>query len=190
VQGEIVNIFAIPPAISQKCNIKYCPSCYQKGQLTEGVIDRGTSMYCAKHYRIHSSRNRALSRGLYAPHAQELESMIPSDMKCRVCAVTMVHSVREGSRNDIMSLQHWRNGTIEWICLRCNSSHGTTSEPDDKWVELVRTVKENEKYCNQCKTIKDLAFFYNTPNGSKGKSSYCQVCHDAYTNKRDLTQKD
>lgn len=184
-----MNIFATPPIISQKCNIKYCPSCYQQGHLVEGTIDRGTSMYCAKHYRIHSSRNRALSRGLYSPTAQELEAMIPHDMKCRICDVTMIHSVRDGSRNDIMSLQHWRNNTIEWICLRCNTVHGTTTEPDDKWVEIVRTVKENQKYCNQCKTIKDLAFFYNTPNGSKGKSSYCQVCHDSYTNKKDLAKK-
>jgi len=143
-------------------------------------------MYCPKHYRIQSSRNRALIRKLHAPSLQELEAMIPADMRCRICECEMGYSIRDVPHTRIMSLQHWKNGKIEWICVGCNSRHSTTQEPDDKWIELLRSVKENEKFCQMCKKVKDLAFFYKTANGSKGRTAYCQVCHDEYTRIKDL----
>jgi hypothetical protein len=185
-----VNIFATPPIVAQVSNIKYCPLCYQHhGLVVVGEIERGPSNYCAKHYRIQSSRNRALNRKLYAASLKELEEMIPADMKCRLCNCTMGYSIREVDRNHIMSLQHWRSGKLEWICLRCNTSHGSTQEPDDKWIELQRSVKEHEKFCQLCKKVKDVAFFYKTSGGSKGLSAYCKLCHDEYIrNKRQPKQ--
>ena len=185
MQRKVVNIFATPPAIAQNINNKYCPLCYQHhGQIVIGTIERGPSNYCPKHYRIQSSRNKALSRKLYAPSLKELEAMIPHDMKCRICNVTMVHSVRDGSRNDIMSLQHWRDGKVEWICLRCNACHGTTTESDETWTKLFKDLKETEKFCPLCKQVKDVSFFYRSPNGSKGRTAYCQLCHNAYTKEK------
>ena len=185
MQGTVVNIFATPPAIIENINVKYCPLCYQHhGQVVVGTIERGPSNYCPKHYRIQSSRNKALSRGLYSPSLKELEAMIPHDMKCRICDVTMIHSVRDGSRNDIMSLQHWRNNTVEWICLRCNASHGTTIESDETWTHLFKDLKETEKFCPLCKKVKDVSFFYKAVNGSKGRTAYCQICHNDYTKEK------
>lgn len=185
-----MNIFATPPSVAQVSNIKYCSLCYQHhGLIVVGEIERGPSNYCAKHYRIQSSRNRALSRKLYAASLKELEEMIPTDMKCRLCNCTMGYSIRKVDRNHIMSLQHWRSGKIEWICVGCNSSHSTTQEPDDKWIELHKTLKPDEKFCPICRKVKDLAFFYKSPNGSKGRTAYCQVCHDEYTrNKRQVKE--
>jgi len=189
VQRRVVNIFATPPKLSDKCNVKYCPRCYQLGILTEGEIDRGTSMYCPKHYRIQSSRNRALIRKLHAPSLQELEAMIPKDMTCRLCQCEMGYSIRDVPHSKIMSLQHWKDGKVEWICVGCNSRHSTTQEPDDKWIELLKTLKPDEKLCPICKKVKDIAFFYKSPNGSKGRTAYCQVCHDEYIrNKRQPKQ--
>lgn len=175
-----MNIFATLPAINSKRNVKYCPLCYRSGILTEGEIDRGTSMYCPKHYRIQSSRNRALIRNLPAPSLEELEAMIPSDMKCRLCDCVMGYSIRDVAHARIMSIQHWRNGKIEWICVGCNSKHSTTKEPDDEWIKLQKTLGEAEKLCPICRKVKDVAFFYKTSNGSKGRSAYCRICHDEY----------
>ena len=115
--------------------------------------------------------------------------MVPPDMKCRLCNVTMGFTIRETERNSIMSLQHWRNGNVEWICVGCNSKHSSTQEPDEEWVRLVKTLQPNEKFCQICKKVKDVSFFYKTKNGSKGRSAYCRICHDDYINTRRGKQK-
>jgi hypothetical protein len=185
-----VKLSHVPPSIIIYNNIKHCPLCYKHhGQNVIGSIPRGIASYCPKHYRIQSSRNRALSRGLYSPSLKELEAMIPADMKCRLCAITMIHTLREGTHCDIMTLQHWKGGTVEWICSRCNSSHGACEVSDETWTTHIKNLKENEKFCRMCKKVKDVNSFYKSKNGSKGRTTYCQVCHNEYTHDQYVKEK-
>lgn len=166
------------PAASTTKEVRYCPYCRKQGNLVKGSVARGTSFYCARHYRIQSSRNRSLARGLTTPTTSELEALIPTDLRCPLCKEVMHYKTDVGiEHKTIMSLQHWNDGTVEWICLGCNSAHGMSLISDKAYRELLLALSPNEKICRDCNTIQPLENFYVNANGSKGRGAYCKPCH-------------
>lgn len=130
--------------------------------------------YCSKHTRFFRMRAFAKSVGKTVPTEGELESLIPADMNCPVCARLMNWLAKDGKATQI-TLQHDRDGTHRLICLGCNSRHAQL--PGD----LLYQLKAGEKYCHGCKTIKPLADFHRTNSESApiGRISRCKLCTNA-----------
>lgn len=158
-------------------NYKACPGCKKHGNTVEGVMPRGPSSYCYKHYRIQSSRNRAAKSGKSIPDTYELERIFPDDMICPLCKKQMIYTKQQGKHEDIVTLQHWNDGTVQWICLSCNSSHGNTILTDGEYVAQQKEIPADMKMCRDCFEIKHLDHFYFNKNGSKQRGAYCKPCH-------------
>jgi len=170
-----VNLKRIAPVHFTK-PVRYCTACNRLGIVTESEIESGDSAYCLKHYRIRGSRYKALERGKLAPSLDELEALLPADMICPVCSKVMCYSESEGPLNSVISLQHWHDGTISWICHACNTSHNNSKLPENEWLRLMKLVKSNEALCSTCCKILPLSDFHKSSRSSKGIQSSCKSC--------------
>lgn len=172
---DLVNLNRIRPVHITKA-VRYCTSCNRHGISIEADIECGDSAYCLKHYRIKSSRYKALEHGKLAPSLSELEALLPLDMLCPVCAKAMCYAAYEDILSSVVSLQHWRDGTLSWICHACNTSHGNSKLPENEWLRLMKLIKPNESLCSVCIKIMPLGKFHCNAKGHKGVQSYCKAC--------------
>lgn len=170
-----MNLKPIPPVPFTK-GLRYCTACLQLGIQKEAEIESGDSAYCLKHYRIRGSRYKALEHGKLAPSLAELEALLPADMLCPVCSKLMCYVAREDTLNAVISLQHWRDGTVSWICHACNTSHGNSKLPEDEWLSLMKRVKSNESLCTRCNKILPVSDFHRSAKAPKGVQRYCKSC--------------
>mgnify|MGYP003661211303 CR=1 FL=1 len=170
-----VNLKRITPIPFTK-PVRYCTACNRLGIVTEADIESGDSAYCLKHYRIRGSRYKALERKKLAPSLSELEALLPADMLCPVCTKVMCYAAYEDTLNSVISLQHWHDGTVSWICHACNTSHGNSKLPENEWLRLMKLVKLNEALCGGCSKILPLSNFHRNSKSSKGIQGYCKSC--------------
>lgn len=131
---------------------------------------------CDRHYRIAQMRSDAWTRLQIKHTRQEIEAIIPLDMKCPKCKVDMIWRRRhkqKGVANQI-TLQHWRDGSIQCLCHRCNVRHASMDE------DSFRNMPCDHKFCPCCKTIKHESEF-GLKNSRKllKRNSYCKPCNSA-----------
>lgn len=129
---------------------------------------------CDKHYRLCQMRDSSRN-GYGMKHTiQELESMLPSDMKCPHCKVDMIwrrEKTQKGVTNQI-TIQHWRDGTVGYLCHRCNTRHA--SMDGDSYQEM----QPDHKFCPGCKTIKhESEFGLKNSRAVLKRNSYCKPCN-------------
>lgn len=142
--------------------------CYVCG--AEAVKRHGRTNLCLKHRRFVQMQRTAKQDGKYVPSLYELESLVPDDMRCKDCGVTMNWADSQ-SRSSGAVLQHYRNGKLGIVCMSCNTKHGLM--PGDSYCD----VPPGHKLCGKCKTIKPLEEF-----GSRGgreshyPKSKCKAC--------------
>jgi uncharacterized protein with PIN domain len=148
----------------------FCSKC---GSVSGYRTDSGTD-YCIKHRRFMQMKTFAKSVGKTVPSYDELESLLPADMKCPVCGRSMTWLASEGKPMQV-SLQHDRDGTHRLICLGCNSRHAAL--PGD----LLYSLKEGEKYCQSCKVVKKATEFHksNARTLRVKLGSRCKECNRA-----------
>jgi len=142
-----------------------CPKC---GEPRDAERDHGN--FCTKHHRLYQMRNSSRHRGLYCPTEEEIESMLPPDMKCGDCSETMVWTSKEDRRR-VATIQHYRDGSLGIVCRSCNSRH--------VWMEgdSFREIPKDHRYCKVCDTVKPLTEFGTPAPSSKGISrSWCRPC--------------
>jgi hypothetical protein len=154
----------------------YCPRCRKHGNLTEGVFSVSNTMYCSKHYRILNARGRARSDGKGASSQDELEASLPVDLICPICTRTMCYHYSEIDWASVVSLQHWRDGTLSWLCHSCNSRHGSSILTDAEWIKQRSLITALEKFCFRCNKIKPLSEFYRATNEKLGVQGFCRSC--------------
>ena len=149
---------------------RLCPRC---GDVA--VRRTGNQWLCRRHYRFQQMRGNARRRGLLIPTYETLDLLLAGlkDRQCPHCARQMNWLAVEG-QSTVMTLQHYRDGSLGLICRACNTRHAHM--PGDTFVTLPRGMK----WCSVCKTQKPLDQF-GTDNSGKwlGKRSSCRDCHNS-----------
>jgi hypothetical protein len=145
----------------------YCSMC---GLSAQHRTSTGT-YYCSKHHRFIQMRSHAKFDGKAVPSYQQLELLMPSDMRCAVCVRRMNWLAKDGKATQI-TLQHDHDGRLRLICFGCNSRHARL--PGD----LLYALKPDERYCHKCKSVKSIADFYrsNYLKRTIKLSSRCKSC--------------
>lgn len=120
------------------------------------VIMQGHQWLCEKHYRF-----------------------LQKDMLCPSCKRKMNWRQRDGKAT-VITLQHNRDGTVQYLCLSCNSRHASR-EGDSFYNENPNT----EKRCPKCMIIKPLnCFALDKSKKWKDRKTTCRECskkaHDTW----------
>jgi hypothetical protein len=97
--------------------------------------DRALCMQC---WRLRQAKNMAQSSNKAIPTWDEMQAAVPADMLCPCCGVEMTLHRDISGLARVMSLQHWQDGSIGWVCFSCNSRMQKGNE--DAWVEFNRGV--------------------------------------------------
>jgi hypothetical protein len=110
-------------------------------------------------------RRVATRDGKVSPTREHLENIFSWDgMTCRDCGVTMHWLKEEGPRAQQLTLQHYRSGSMGFVCLSCNTRHAAM--PGDSYCDLPK----DHKRCPKCEQIKPLSEFYR--DASKAKTEF------------------
>jgi len=153
--------------------------CYVCGD--SAIARHGRTRLCVKHHRMEQMQRTAKSDGKYIPSIFELEALVPKEMICQDCGVTM-NWVDENNRPENAVLQHYRDGSLGIVCMSCNTKHGMM--PGDSY----RSLPEGQKLCRGCKTIKPIENFGKRSKESDDyPKSKCKDCNLAY--QREWKQK-
>ena len=142
--------------------------CYVCGD--QALSFNGRSNLCEKHRRFIQMQKTAKSDKKYVPSLYEIEKIVPKDMSCQDCGISM-HWIDNRNRSSGAILQHYRNGTLGIVCLSCNIKHGFM--PGD----MYRDIPRDNKLCVSCKSIKPLFMFNLRKDGKKPYPlSKCKEC--------------
>ena len=129
--------------------------------------------YCDKHYRLNQMRQDSWTRRGVKHTAKELEALLPVDMKCPRCKVDMIWrrlQKQKGIANQI-TIQHWDNGAVGFLCHRCNSQHGSMDD------ESFSSMPKDHKFCPKCKSIKHESMFcFKSSRALLKRNSICREC--------------
>jgi len=147
--------------------------CRRCGAESHG--QKGNQWLCVKHFRFKQMRMSSKSAGKAQPTWEQLEAMHKS-MECPDCGRSMGW-IRAESGNQTISLQHYADGTMALVCLRCNVQHGRM--PGDSW----RTLPAGMKLCQKCGVVKSESEFSadNRASSVKKKATACKPCMDKKT---------
>lgn len=151
-------------------------SCCTKKECSNASFKNfGAGSYCVKHYRFSYMRKSAKDAGKYVPSFQELDEVLKNldGMACRGCGKEMLWHSSMGAKADVLSLQHNRDGTLDFICLSCNATH--YHFPGDIFYE----IPDGSKFCQKCRTVKPKTEFYNSSYMKTGVSTNCIPCEKA-----------
>ncbi|HXE08991.1 MAG TPA: hypothetical protein VN612_13910 [Acidobacteriaceae bacterium] len=156
------------------------PACGRAGCDAPSVRKQGRQYLCAKHYRFGQMRVRAKRDGKVVPAAEQMENLLSwvPDLVCGECHRQMNWLAEDGT-DTVLTLQHYRSGSMAFICLSCNSRHA--SMPGDTFCSMPALHKR----CPQCEQIKPFSGFARD-NGRTGPiklKSWCKACSStAHTN--------
>lgn len=146
------------------------PSCQQEGVNKWSA----SASYCDKHYRFRSMRHRAKANGKAIPSPVQLESylMEAHGLICPQCGRQMVWRVKKGeSISHAVSLQHWKDGTMSFICFGCNSSQARLAKPNER-----EKIPNNHKRCSKCLEVLPKSHFNKHSRKRSGVRSQCRKC--------------
>ena len=149
-----------------------CSRCH-----AQAVRKQGNQNLCAKHYRFVSMRSRARIDGKRVPTYEELESLLDVSLACPDCSRNMNWLSADGA-STVITLQHYRDGSLALVCLSCNSRHA--SMPEDSYREMPK----DHKRCPTCEQIKPSYEFTadNSRTGYLRRKSKCRACSNASVN--------
>lgn len=125
-----------------------------------------------KGQRLRQMRRSARTRGKAVPTVEQLEAMLPVDMRCPCCSTQMVWKRCDG-QTTVITLQHDRSGEMRLICFRCNARHGQFEG------DVFYEFGAEHKLCVGCNTIKPLDQFWRNSMTVTGRFSRCISCGNA-----------
>lgn len=130
---------------------------------------------CFKHYRFVGMRYMAQRRRITVPTWEELDAMAAQvpDLICPLCGKQMVWTTKSKSRSDSVSLQHWDNGSMSFICHSCNITHGNSHLRDQ-----ITQVPYHQKYCPKCKRVLSRSEFGSNVCTNDGLAANCRSCRN------------
>lgn len=145
---------------------------------SDATMKQGNQQLCDKHYRFGSMRASAKRHGKAVPTHEQLEEMVASGLTCPDCQNEMNWRAKD-NRARVASLQHYRNGQMNIVCLSCNTRHASMKE--DSYCDMPK----DHKLCPKCSVIKpDTEFTVdNSRAGVIKRKSTCRECSDKTVNK-------
>lgn len=129
--------------------------------------------YCLFHSRMHNmmaNANRRHSPKISMGQIENLYHKYFSDSDqptCQGCDKTMILSSHYGPLTDVLSLQHWEDGSLGFLCHSCNAKHGNYPE--------VFNIAEGYKLCTKCSMVKPHDEFYYNKTAAAPSAS-CKEC--------------
>lgn len=139
---------------------------------TSAVRKQGNQWLCAKHYRFGQMRVNAKRRGKIVPTHDELEALhAEHGNACQDCGIQMNWLAVDGQCS-VVSLQHYRNGTLGLVCRSCNTRHAFMK--GDTYCDMP----PQHKQCPQCSKVKPFSD-YAKDAGRSGLiklKSWCKQC--------------
>jgi len=140
-----------------------------------------SSMYCDKHRRFQTMKNKARRDGKLVPTGEQLEEMLKpclsadGSLICPRSKKSMQWVAgADGRKGSTVSLQHNLNGTMEFVSHSANVSHKNSKLGDLYW-----NLKDNEKFCPDCSTVKDKTSFGRCRRNPNGLQCRCRTCSNA-----------
>ena len=129
--------------------------------------------------RLRGMRTNAKANGKIVPEMIELEYLakkIEDDYEnifCPKCDKKMKWKTGpDRKKGKVVSLQHNLDGTVELICVSCNSAHGASNRGDDFWI----SAPQGFKHCGKCNEVKEHKEFSVCNKSKEGRQSYCKAC--------------
>ena len=130
--------------------------------------------FCDKHYRFNQMRQDSWTRRHVKHSVADLEALLPQDMQCPRCKVDLIWRRKQsqmGIANQI-TIQHWNDGTLGFLCNRCNTKHASMSD------HLFRLMPLDHKFCPRCQTIKpENQFSLKSSRAMLKRNSPCNPCN-------------
>ncbi len=160
--AEVLLVFAM----------RKCPKCNR-----EGTHPAGGSFYCDRHFRFRQMRQRARAHGKTVPAWDELDSLVPSGLACRVCRRQMRWFRKDGGFNSVITLQHDNDGTHRLICGLCNNRY-------ERYGNALYTLDPGLKKCSACRAYFPLTGFHKCVGSWDGVRSSCKTCANHDNQKR------
>lgn len=136
---------------------------------------------CDRHLRINRMWEDSRLRGKVAPKRRVIDAMMDAivpDMTCPKCNRKMEYHAKINGMASVVSIQHWPDGSISFLCVSCNSRHGNMSGGEDRFKEITAHTKS----CSACKVILPLSDF-TKGNTYGGKAAQCRNCSNEASRK-------
>jgi hypothetical protein len=135
--------------------------------------------------------NAARKSGKVIPQHSWLASEWPIEMQCPVCDVDM--SCDSSNKTNKITLQHWQDGTLGFICYSCNISHGNMSrkysDADRRIMVAGHAKKMGYLYCTCCDQIRVKKSFSRNRSRKTGYEAWCKPCSSKNRRIKRLQQK-
>ena len=133
--------------------------------------NRFYSMVKASNYRYKNNLKVRIQdiRNLYQKYFGNV-----TNPKCPKCNKEMIWHSKYGKRSDVITIQHWEDGSLGFLCLACNNKHGASSNKN------ILDIAKNKKWCAKCKQIKEKIKFNNLHSSHDGKDRLCKECRNKY----------
>jgi hypothetical protein len=110
-------------------------------------------------------RKGSQQRSKEMPTYEQLEAALAeSAMTCPDCKCDMKWRTDDDGRRNVVSVQHWDDGAIGFICMACNARRNYREE----------LPPEGQRRCHKCGENKPLDDFY--AHSRSGKVSACKPC--------------
>lgn len=119
----------------------------------ERTVKSGNTFLCERHHRFRQMRHDSSKKKKSVPTMEWLEQNWT--LICQDCSCSMIWTSNKIQRNTV-SIQHYRDGTLGFVCFSCNSRH--RGFPGD----MYRDVPKDHRWCKHCKTLKPMTDFYPT----------------------------
>lgn len=120
-----------------------------------------------KRKRFYYMQYDSKKRGKEAPTLEQLELMLSKldNMKCPHCGVTMCWLIEESMKN-VITIQHYKDGSMGLICATCNKRLAFYDEP----------IPEGHKRCSKCEKILTIDNFTKYSRSRDGRLGVCKKC--------------
>ncbi len=161
---------------------KLCSMCKQ-----EATYVNKKRRLCDKHYRLSQMRDSSRERYGLKHRIGDLEVLLPKDMKCPLCKREMRWRRKTNERGvtNQITIQHWRDGSIGFLCNQCNTRH-FSMEGDS-----FKDIPTDHKFCPKCQIVKHESMFCLKNSRSVLKrNSYCKSCANIRSGKWQKENKD
>lgn len=130
-----------------------------------------------KHKALSMMLARAKQWGKAVVSRDQLEAMVPLDMRCPACSREMTWKRSEGGGRTA-TLQHDRGGSIRILCSTCNTRHARL--PGDMFYELP----PDQKYCRGCAQKLPRSAFPVDARRPGVQRSRCRECENGDSRRR------
>ena len=150
--------------------------CSWKGCSEVSFIKVGSGAYCKFHYKCNSMMASSNNNPNYPSTTmgvmnKMLRECYDKGLKCPHCEKQMLLHSSEGSRKDVVSIQHNLDGSLQLLCLSCNTSHGNYRSD-----AIFYKMEEGRKNCTGCKEWLPFEMFSKNKCEASGLQTKCKKC--------------